>query len=558
MLGFCLHTKADDYERRREYDTFFLDAMLERQKGNADAAFDLLRRCLEIDSTASEAWFYLGAYYSEMKMQDRALAYFTRASQLSPDTPIYIETLAQSLIALERYGQAAEVIEKLYNIDKSRQELLEMLYRLYLQTQDFENAIATLERMEAIDGKSERISLAKSSIYMQLDNREASLKEIKELSERYPNDMNYRTLYANTLMMDDQREEARKVLVDVLREEPNNYRAQLSMHTYYMAIGDSLHADSLTHSILINPNTSDEDKISMLRQEIGHSEQTNGDSTQVLALFHEVLAQPKPSATIAELCAAYMNLKKMPRDSIEQMLQLALQLSPDNASARLQLVQYAWEDGNENRIIELCKAARQYNPDEMAFYYYQGIAYYRKEDTDNALEAFKNGISVITDESNPAIVSDFYSVMGDLLHQKGRQQEAFAAYDSCLQWKPDNIGCLNNYAYYLSELGWQLERAEQMSYKTIKAEPKNGTYLDTYAWILFMQERYSEARVYIEQAVQNDTTRSGVILEHAGDIHALCNNMDQALEYWQEAFLKMPDNKLLRKKIKKKKYIKKK
>ena len=55
-------------------------------------------------------------------------------------------------------------------------------------------------------------------------------------------------------------------------------------------------------------------------------------------------------------------------------------------------------------------------------------------------------------------MSDFYAVMGDILHQQGQAEEAFAAYDSCLVWKEDNIGCLNNYAYYLSELGEQLER----------------------------------------------------------------------------------------------------
>ena len=75
------------------------------------------------------------------------------------------------------------------------------------------------------------------------------------------------------------------------------------------------------------------------------------------------------------------------------------------------------------------------------------------------MEAFRNGINVINEQSSPAIVSDFYSVMGDLLFQKDRVAEAYAAYDSCLQWKPDNIGCLNNYAYYLSIKGGDLEKA---------------------------------------------------------------------------------------------------
>jgi tetratricopeptide (TPR) repeat protein len=177
---------------------------------------------------------------------------------------------------------------------------------------------------------------------------------------------------------------------------------------------------------------------------------------------------------------------------------------------------------------------------------------------DDALNSFQNGISVISDDSDPAIVSDFYAVMGDIMHQKGREQEAFAAYDSCLVWKEDNIGCLNNYAYYLSEKGLQLEKAEQMSYRTIKAEPKNATFLDTYAWILFMQKRYSEAKIYIDQALQNkdDSVNNAVILEHAGDIYAFCGEQERSLELWQEAKKEAPDNLLLTRKIELRKYIK--
>lgn len=194
----------------------------------------------------------------------------------------------------------------------------------------------------------------------------------------------------------------------------------------------------------------------------------------------------------------------------------------------------------------------------MAFYYYQGIAYYQLKDIDHALEAFKNGISVINEDSPTEIVSDFYSVMGDLLFQKNQEKEAFAAYDSCLQWKADNIGCLNNYAYYLSLKGIRLKEAEEMSYKTVKAEPENATYLDTYAWILFMEGRYAEAKVYIEQALQSNPDVDGVVKEHAGDIFAMNGDMDRALQLWNEALQEEPGKKLLLKKIKKKKYIKEK
>ena len=177
----------------------------------------------------------------------------------------------------------------------------------------------------------------------------------------------------------------------------------------------------------------------------------------------------------------------------------------------------------------------------MAFYYFMGLAYYQKDERDKALEMFRKGVSEINSQSNADIVSDFYAMMGDILYQKGWSAEAFAAYDSCLVWRENNIECLNNYAYYLSERGENLHKAEQMSYRTVKAEPKNATFLDTYAWILFMQGRYAEAQIYIEQA---------------GDIYAHNNNIGKALEYWQKALKTGSKSVLLPRKIKLKKYLK--
>jgi len=358
--------------------------------------------------------------------------------------------------------------------------------------------------------------------------------------------------------MNDQTKKGLAVYDEVLREDPENIRVLLSLRTYYLGEGQTAEADSLTERVLMGSHATTEEKIRLMRQEISASESSDGDSTRVLGLFRRVLTQRQPDADMALLCASYMNAKNMPRDSITPVLEKAVALSPDYAPARMQLVAYAWEADQMDRVITLCQEARQYTPDEMLFYYYQGIAYYRRDSLDKALSAFQNGIGVITNESDPAIVSDFYAVMGDILHQKGMALEAFAAYDSCLVWKADNIGCLNNYAYYLSERGERLTQAEEMSFKTVKAEPQNATYLDTYAWILFMQERYAEAKIYIDQALQHmdEDQQNAVIIEHAGDIYAQNKDITRALSFWQDASEKLPDNTLLAKKIKLKKYLK--
>lgn len=541
----------------REYDILFHEAMLQRQQRHHDAAFDLLMRCKELCPEASETYYFLAQYYSGMKQNDQALVAFEKAAELEPANATYMETLSDAYIMQKRYGDAVLVVKKLYEADKSREELLETLYHLYTGQDMYEEAIDVLDKLEQNNGKTERIALVKSRLYLQLGESDKSALEMKELMEQHPNDLNYKTLYANAMMINGQRDEAVKLLCQVLDEEPDNIRAQVALKSYYSSEEDSSAVMDMTRRILLNPRATTEDKVYQMRSLIALNEDSDGDSTQILNLFREMLNQPTPDPDIAELTAAYMDLKKMPRDSIAQALELVLRLAPERTTPRLQLVQYAWENDDNDSIISLCQAARQYNPEEMAFYYYQGMAYYRQDDTDHALEAFQNGISVINEDSSPEIVSDFYAVMGDLLFLKDRKREAFEAYDSCLQWKPDNIGCLNNYAYYLSLDGENLEQAELMSYKTIKAQPTNSTYLDTYAWILFMEGRYVEARIYIDQALQNDSAVGAVVTEHAGDIYALSGDIEGAMALWRQALEMDSQNKLLARKLKKKKYLKK-
>lgn len=504
----------------REFDQFFLEAMIQRQKGNNAAAFDLLRHCQELNPEAPEVYYFLAQYYSALKNTEKSVDCFKKAAALQPDNVTYMETLAQIYIRQQDFAQAIPVVEKIYERDKERLDLLEMLFQLYQQVGRNDKAVEVLNRIEAIDGKSERISMAKSEIFTRQGNKKGAIAEIKALAQKYPNDLNYMALYAETMMMNGQVKKALKVYDQILQQEPDNNRVLMSLRTYHQALGHQEVADSLTERVLLNGNATSEERVHLLRQEIAACEQEGGDSTRVLQLFRKMLARPQSDEDMALLCASYMNAKQMPKDSITRVLEQALAIAPDNSMARLQLVGYAWEKEDMDRVVSLCQDARQYNPDEMAFYYYQGIAFYKQEKLDEALSAFKNGIGVIKDDSNPEIVSDFYAVMGDILHQQGQAEEAFAAYDSCLVWKEDNIGCLNNYAYYLSERGERLSKAEEMSYKTIKAEPKNSTYLDTYAWILYMEKRYAEAKIYIEQAVQNldEKQDNSVILEHADKI----------------------------------------
>jgi tetratricopeptide (TPR) repeat protein len=98
-----------------------------------------------------------------------------------------------------------------------------------------------------------------------------------------------------------------------------------------------------------------------------------------------------------------------------------------------------------------------------------------------------------------------------------------------------NIMVLNNWSYFLSLRKENLAKAAYMSEKANVLSPGNPSYEDTYAWILFVKGEYSEAKKWIEKAIQNGGATNGTILEHAGDIEFKLGNVNGAVELWKKA-----------------------
>ena len=553
-----MHLPAISHNDSLRFKMYYYEAVKQQISGNYDAAYDLLEHCIGINPNAAEAYFMLSFYDGILKGDSAAFADVKKASELNPSNNAYLERIGVGYVSMGNLDEAIKAYEKLSRNSPERSDVLDFLAQLYSRQKDYDKMLDVLNRMEALEGASEDLTLAKMRVYSLQGKKEEEYNELKNMSEKHPNDMNYRVMLGNWLLQNGRPDEAGKLYIEVLQAEPENIMARMSMIDYYRTSGQAMRADSLQEVMLVSPKTPVDGKMALMRQVVADNEKNGADSTLVIDLFKKILKEPQETSDMAQLYAAYLTLKKMPQDSISKVLETVLAISPDNVAARLQLIQAEWNKQDFDRVIELSNQALDYSPDELAFYYFLGFAYIQKDDDDGALEVLRRGVSQINDQSNPSLVSDFYAIMGDILHDKGDNEGAYAAYDSCLQWKDDNYGCLNNYAYYLSVENKDLDKAAQMSYRTVQAEPDNSTFLDTYAWILFMQKKYAEALQYIDMAVKNDTTKSAVIIEHAGDIHAVNGDIDGAVKYWNEALKAGAENEtVLRRKIKLRKYVEK-
>lgn len=522
-------------EQRRKYDYYFLEAVRMKQKGEYDAAFELYKHCLDIYPQSAAALYEISQFYMFLNLPEKGEQALKQAVRSDESNFWYKQTLAMYYQQKREWAKAIAVYEDMATLFPSRLEPLMSLIDLYTQTQSYGEVVKTLNRLEELDGKSEQISMEKFRMYLLLGQKEQAFNEIVSLSQEYPYDMRYQTILGDVYLENDKLQEAYDTYQRILKEEPGYAPALLSMASYYKKMGqDSLYQAQLD-TILLNGNVQSDTKMEIMRQLILQSEQTTKDSTQIVNLFCNILERPQQNADLAMLCAQYMITKRMEKESVPVLNQV-LQLDPENKPARLQLLSYAIRENNLDEVIRIVTPALEYNPDALEFYYYLGLAHFQKKETDKALEVFSKGVKQVNEKSDKNIVSDFYAILGDLYHTKKMQAEAYAAYDSSLVYNPDNIGSLNNYAYYLSLERKNLDKAEEMSYRTVKAEPENATYLDTYAWILFEKGKYTEARIYIDQAMRSEEgKKSPLIVEHCGDIYYMLGEKEKALEYWKQS-----------------------
>ena len=500
------------YNDSRRYDFFFLEAI--RQ----------------------DAWYFKAMYLSQLKQDTLAMKCLEKATMLSPENDTYQERLAQFYIGTGNYAQAIQSYERFFAANRDRSDVLNILVQLYKQQQNYPMMLNTIRRLEQIEGPNDAFTLGKMSVYEMMGDKKMAYKTLRGLADSHPNDPSFTVMLGNWLMQNKRGSEAYKLLTQVLKADPTNVYAQSSLYDYYRATGQDSLAHRMMTEVLLGKNTPAQTRAMFLKQAVQECD-AKGDSLGVVRLLDRMQEVMPRDTDVAEMRVAYYTLKKMPVAMLDSALVYLLKLAPDNGSARFQLIQNNWSKQNWKEIAALSEPGMLYNPDEMAFYYFTGLARYYQKDDDGALDAFQRGTSVINSKSNPDIVSDFYAIMGEIYHNKGQNDKAYAAFDSCLQWKPDQVMTLNNYAYFLSVDGKDLKKAEEMSAKTIKAEPKNSTYLDTYAWILYKEERYTEAKLYIDQALANlsDSAMRADLLEHAGDIYYAAGLREQALDYWTQA-----------------------
>jgi len=442
---------------------------------------------------------------------------------------------------LKNTKRAIEIAKNLQKLYPNKEEVYTMLATFYKDTKEYEKSIAAYDKLESLSGINETTSFEKFQLYVLLNKPQKGVAEIDKLAKKYPSESRYKVLRGDIFMQQKMPDKAFEIYQDVLKDDPENPYVYVSLSEYYKSANKPEKAMEAIVSALKSDQLDVETKVSVLGQYV---EKLVHDSTKLVeteSLFKLLVDRYPLEEQVHGYYAVFLQYQKRNTEALSE-LETMVNINPKNDQTWIRIIQIYIGDKNFNQMIATTAKAIENLPKLPVWYFYRGIAQYQLADYRGALASYQIGLPLIA-PTQLEMKSDFYAQIADIYFKLEKKDSAFVNYEASLAANPKNIMVMNNYAYYLSLDKQDLKKAERMSSKTVELEPKNSTYLDTYAWILYQQGDYSLAKFYIERAIDNlpKNEDPGIILEHYGDILWM-NSRDsgkddaKALQMWQKSY----------------------
>ena len=521
---------------QKKFDYLFYEGLRQKEEGLYDQALETFNLCYQLDTLDAGLRSELGQLYAAVRQDSVATIHFEKAVELDAANWWYNIQLLTAYAKQDKIEKAIGVSEKMQKQYPEKEDIYQILGSLYKQTKQFEKAVASYDKLENLTGVNEALAIEKFNLYLELNKPKKATAEIDKLVAKFPAESRYKVIRGDIYLQQKMPEKAFDIFQTVLSSDPENPYVYVSLSDYYNSIGEPDKAtDAIVKALKID-QLAVEQKIDILGQYVQKFIRDSVRVNETESLFKLLVDRYPLEEQVHGYYAIFLQYRKRNAEAIAE-LESMLNINPKNQQTWFQIIQLYISEQNFGQLLDVTERAIKNLPEMPQWYFYKGITQFQLAKYDEALETNNKALTLLS-EKDDALKSDIYAQIGDVYYKQNNKKLAFEAYDNALKANPSNVFVMNNYAYYLSEEKTDLKKAESLSAKTIEKEPKNSTYLDTYAWIFYQQGNYSLAKFYIERALDNleSDKDAGVITEHYGDILWKTGDTVKAFEMWKKSF----------------------
>ncbi|MBR1851219.1 MAG: tetratricopeptide repeat protein [Bacteroidales bacterium] len=503
-------------EQTLKVDGMIIDAKTQQSIGNETEAERLYQAVLELDSTNAEANYELARMMFQRGWFDSAAGHATIAWQSNQANPWYALLLSEIYKHQGNTKQLIALWEEMTKIAPDELNYYNELSNAYVLAGNINSAVEALNRVERKIGITEGISLQKQKIWTYAGRNDKAIKEVENLAAAVPQEKRYQAILSELYIAQGKPEKARRCYERIAEIDPDDEYVHISLASYYKQAGNMDRAYDELKQGLRSSAIDNKSKLQILGSFYTSDEFYGKYSKQAFALLEQLMAECDDTVTYATF---YGDVLMRQERYAEAARQFRASLTADSSQYPVWEALLICENeipNNDVRLLNLARRAQKLFPLHILPYFIEGQTLVNQQQYEQAIGPLKQCESI--GFTNGYLADGCYSLMAECYYRTGRYSDAWATFDRCLAITGDNIGVLNNYAYYLAEQSTRLADAERMSKKTIDAEPDNATFLDTYAWVLHCMGRNNEALKYMERAVAADKRQSQTLIDHLNTI----------------------------------------
>ena len=519
----------DDYQ----YKSYYFTAIKKKSLENFDEAIKYFEKCIKLNKEQSSPYYEIAKIYLLNNELQESYNYSKQAYHLDKSNKWYAQFYAEILFNMQDYYESAKIYKSLIKQDKDNEDYYLDLARVYLFDNNFRLAIKTYNDLENLKGLNNYISIQKHKVYLELKDFNKAAIELENFLTEFPYDTEIYEMLSDCYILYGDFDKALEVLIKLSELKPNSPSIHLSLSDFYLQKGNY---EKYMQELLLAFSSEKLDlqlkikKIVPLLTPIYENKTENFDFVFELskiiveihpfdAMSNYIYADLLRIDQKTELSVSYykkvVEINKNEIGAWEEMLFLELRLN------RLDSL-----NTDSEQAIEIF-------PTNPIFYYLNGLSFYYKKNYEKTIEPIKIGVNFVV--SNPNLSSEMYSILGNSYNELKDFENSDISYERALEYIPDNVQVLNNYAYYLSLREENLERAEKMSKKTIEMFPEEANYLDTYAWILYKMKKYEQAKNWMQKAI--NISESETFYSHMAEILIELGEKEEAEFYLEKSKL---------------------
>jgi tetratricopeptide (TPR) repeat protein len=549
--------KLTKKERKRQLQEaqasrLFIEGQRFLMQDDFDRAYFYFKKALEISPDEAAINFKIAEILLRANRVEQAMEYGMRAVESNPENKYYNLVMAEAYTKQNQPLKAAEILENLMVNTEENQNYILDLATLYLQAGEFDKGLNALNRAEEYYGMAEQLTVQKQRIYLRKNDLGSAIKEGEKLIESQPGNSQYVLNLVEILFNNGRTEQAIAIVKKSLKDYPQQPELQLAAYALYKEKGEIDTAERMISEAFSFPDLDSEIKAQTFADILQDFKTARRE--KLLDELEQKMLQFHPNEPAVLTVIGDRKFFSNDRESALDLYKRAIKINPANTPVLQGIITSLFEKGNDfNEIESYTIIAVDEFPEKAEFWFFDGtakLALKKGEESVTSLLKAKE----INNSKNQQLDLLINGQLGDAFHMIGKYEEAYESYEAVLKQKPDDEHVLNNYAYFLSLSKKDLEKAKSMSQQLVKRFPKNSTYLDTHAWVLFQLKEYEEAKKYMELAIENDASPSGVMWEHYGDILYHLGKQNEAISFWKKAEGDDEASEFLIKKIKDKKY----